>query len=106
MAIKTAMQMITEAKEKSQYISVTFVKVNGEDRTIVYNPKSKVGILGDKATEAGKQAVATRKANNPNLVSVFDSQLASKGTAPARCWRSINTDTVKKITYSGETYNF
>lgn len=91
---------------KSRFASITFIKKNGESRVIVFNPATAKGIKGDKATESGKQAVATRKKNNPHLISVYDSSLARKGDAPEKCWRSVNLERVKKLSIGKEVYNF
>jgi hypothetical protein len=50
-------------------------------------------LVGDDASDAAKQAVATRKRNHPELVAVYD--LRSKSI------RSINLDTVISITLRG-----
>lgn len=90
----------------TKFVSVTFRKKDGTLRTIVHNPKVTKGVKGELATESGKQAVATRKANNPNLVSVFDSQLAAKGEPANKCWRTINCDTVISIRLNGHEIKF
>lgn len=90
----------------SGFVSVIFTKKDGSLRTLVHNPKVRKGIKGDSATESGKQAVATRKANHPNLVSVFDSELASKGELATKCWRTIDCETVKQIKVGGEVIKF
>lgn len=81
----------------SKFMSVTFKKANGEIRTINFNPRTAKGLKGDDASDSAKQAVATRKRNNPNLVNVCDQQLLNKGEDPAKCWRSINCDTVLEL---------
>ncbi len=90
----------------SKLMSVTFTKKDGTQRTMTFNPLTVKGIKGDKASEQAKQAVATRKANNPNLISVCDQALLSKGDLPAKCWRSVNCDTVTIVKIGGKEYTY
>lgn len=94
------------ATAKSQFVSVVFEKADGSMRPITFNPKTAKGIKGEAASESSKKAVATRKANNPHLISVYDTKLASEGTAPDKCWRSVNLLKVRKMSIDGEKYEF
>lgn len=88
------------AASGSGFMSMTFVKKDGSQREIVFNPKARKGLVGDSASDSAKMAVKTRAENNPNLINVLDSQLAKDGAKYA--WRSINSDTVKRVV-SGKT---
>lgn len=92
--------------DSTQFVSVTFVKKDGSLRTITFNKKVTAGIVGEAAAEQYQKAAQTRKEKHPNLISVFDSQLAAKGTDKSKCWRSINTDTVVKVVADGVESNF
>lgn len=82
----------------SRIFSVTFVKKDGELRTMqVQLPALQKRLVGDDACDAAKRATETRKANNPNLFPVFD--VASNGI------RSINLDTVQTIKVDGQVFN-
>ncbi len=93
-------------ESKSHLMSVSFVKKNGELRTITFNPKTTKGMKGDKASDQAKQAVQTRKQNNPNLISVCDQSLLAKGDLAAKCYRSINCDTVTKVKVNGKEFAY
>lgn len=92
--------------DSTQFVSVTFEKKDGTMRTITFNKKVTAGIVGDAAAEQYQKATKTRNEKHPNLISVFDSQLAAKGTEAKKCWRSINSDTVTKIVADGVESNF
>ena len=93
--------------DSTQFVSVTFVKKDNSERTITFNKKTKKGVKGEDAIcEAAKKALETSKQRHPNLIRVFDSQLAAKGTPPEACWRMINTDTVTKIVTDGVEHIF
>jgi hypothetical protein len=87
---------------KSSIMSVTFTKIDGSERVISFNPLTAKGLAGDKASDSAKQAVETRKVNNPHLISVCDQSLLAKGDDPKKCWRSVNLDTIKRIKVKGE----
>jgi hypothetical protein len=90
----------------SRFVSISFVKADGTPRTIVFNKRVTAGIVGGDTADQYQRAVATRKERHPNLISIFDSQLASKGTPPKACWRSANSDTTYKVVVDGETHKF
>lgn len=94
------------ATAKSQIVHVVFEKADGTPRPISFNPKTAKGILGEAASESGKKAVATRKANNPHLISVYDNKLAAEGNPPDKCWRTVNLKKVRKMSIDGEKYEF
>lgn len=92
------------AASGASFMSIEFTKQDGSKRVIVFNPKAKKGLAGEKASDSAKQAVTTRKQNNPHLINVLDSQLAKDGAKYA--WRSINAETVKKVTSGKNVLNF
>lgn len=82
-----------------RFCSAVFVKKDGTLRTMQVQPAAlKFHVKGDDASDSAKQAVATRAARHPNLFNVWD--VAKK--AP----RSINLDTVERITVDGKTHEF
>ncbi|HAW77953.1 MAG TPA: hypothetical protein DCW74_19725 [Alteromonas australica] len=67
----------------AQFVSVTFVKANGEERQLTFNPKH-IGEI--KGTGSSNQ--------NPNVFKVMDIKLNQ--------WRSFRADRVIKIKVSGQ----
>lgn len=90
---------------KSTFMSVDFVKADKTVRTITFNPKTAKGLVGDMASESSKQAVATRKANNPDLVNVCDNEILKKEDAK-KAWRSFNCNSVTAIRSGGKEHVF
>jgi len=81
------------------FAGVVFTKKDGTKRTMQVQPaKLKFHVKGDKASEQAQRAAETRARNNPHLLNVWD---VAKG-AP----RSINLDTVERITLRGETFEY
>ena len=79
---------------KGQICSVTFVKKDGSIRTMKVQPaKLRFHVKGDAASEQAQRAVATRAANHPNLLNVWDVE--------AQAPRSINLATVTRIAAGG-----
>jgi hypothetical protein len=101
---KTTMIKSLIEKAGSQFVSITFTKKDDTERTIRFNPKYR-RVLGERASESAKKAVATRKENNPNLLAVMDIDLRQKGTPELRCWRSINTEKVTRIAIAGTVFH-
>lgn len=84
---------------KGRFCSVTFIKKDGSTRKMSIQPSSITSrLVGEAASDSAKQATETRKANNPNLLPVFDAQKKEI--------RSINMDTIVSIKANGVTYNF
>ena len=82
----------------STFIGVEFVKRDGSLRTMqVQLAAGRDLLVGDAASDSAKQAVATRKENNPNLRNVFD--------VAKKAWRSINLDTVFGLTVKGTRFD-
>lgn len=88
----------------SAILRVTFDKKDGSERKMSVNPRFVKGLVTEYKSESTKQAVETRKKNNPNLMSVMDIQLKRKGEADYKCWRSVNLETVKEIKSRGKVY--
>lgn len=81
----------------ARFITIHFKKVNGEDRSITYNAKAAAKrVKGEQASPSAQQAAATRSANNPNLLNVWDHE--KKG------FRSINMDTIYRISIDGSVF--
>jgi hypothetical protein len=81
----------------STFIGVDFIKADGSLRTMNVQTHAGHSLLkGDDASESAKSALITRKANNPHLMPVFD--------VANNAWRSINLDTVQRITIRGTTF--
>jgi hypothetical protein len=82
----------------STFLAIEFVKADSTVRTIqVQLPVAKKHIVAEYESDAREQAVATRKANNPNLRNLFD--VARKG------FRSVNLDTVLAVTVRGTRFD-
>ena len=68
----------------SQLVSVSFIKANGEERQLTFNPKH-IGEIKGTGT----------KHQDPNVFKVMDIKLNQ--------WRSFRADRVTKIKVSGKT---
>lgn len=80
----------------ARFIRVDFVKKDRTLRKMLAQPKARIGLVGEAASDSAKQGVETRKANHPNLLNIYDVQ--KKG------WRSINLDTVYAVQVDGTRY--
>ena len=89
---------------QSKMMSLTFIKADGQPRTIQFNPKTAKGVLGESASEQGKKANASFKVNNPDVIKVLDNQLLLKGMEEAKCWRSVKLEAVTKVKAGGKVY--
>ena len=91
-------------KEKIQnsgnkFLSVEFVKKDGTKRNMnIQHGALFNNLVGDEASDSAKKAVETRKKNHPELLAVWDVQKSAI--------RSINLDTVYKMTVAGDVYEF
>ena len=92
------------SKNGSRIMRVTFIKKDGSERVMSFNPKFVKGLVESYKSESTKQAVETRKKNNPNLINIMDIALKRKGEPDYKCWRSINLETVKSVKAGGELY--
>ena len=82
-----------------RFCAVTFTKKDGTERTMQVQPATlKNHVKSDAATDAGKRAIATRKATHPNLLPVWD--------AIAKAPRSINLATVSRIAVNGQIHDY
>ena len=79
-----------------RFISVTFIKKDGSERTLSIQPHAVKTHLAENPSESAKKATETRKANNPHLFPVYDVQ--------AKCIKSINLDTITRIKMEGMIY--
>ena len=87
------------ASAGGRFCAVTFTKADGSERTMQVQPATlQRHLKGDAATEAGKQAVQTRKARHPHLLPVWD----AKAHAP----RSVNLATVSRIAVDGVVHEY
>ena len=83
----------------TQFVSVSFIKKDGTERTMNVHPTAiRPHILGEAASESAQKAVATRKANHPELYNCWDIQANSA--------RSINLDTTYLVKSKGVNYEF
>lgn len=83
----------------SRFLSVDYIKKDGTLRNMNCQLAAGRSLLaGDAASDSAKQAVETRKANNPNLRNVYE--------VPTKSWRSINLDTVLRISRNGQIVDF
>jgi hypothetical protein len=81
----------------STFLAVEFFKVDGTLRTMqVQTHAGRALLAGESASESAKQAVETRRANNPHLRNVFD--------VAKRAWRSINLDSLIAVTVRGTRF--
>ncbi len=86
------------ATSGARMINIKFRKVNGEERSLTFNPKAAAKrVKGEAASASAQQAAATRSARNPNLINVWDH--AKQG------FRSINMDTIYQIVIDGTVYD-
>lgn len=83
----------------TQFVSVSFIKKDGSERQMNIHPTAIRGhIVGEAASESAQKAVATRKANHPELYNCWD--------VHANSARSINLDTTFQIKSKGIVYEF
>ena len=82
----TSAQLLNQIIETagSQFVSVSFVKANGDKRQLTFNPKH-IGEVKGTGT----------KCQDPNVFKVMDVKLNQ--------WRSFRADRVIQITVSGQS---
>jgi len=91
------------AQNGSRFMSISFKKKDGSNRTINFNPSAaKNRTKGETVSSSAQQAVETRKINNPNLLNVWEQNNPDDVTK----FRSINMDTVYQIKAGKHTLNF
>jgi hypothetical protein len=56
----------------SRYVGITWTKDNGEIRHAVINPRDFTGVKGAAASPSAQRAVATRRAEHPDLLNAID----------------------------------
>ena len=83
------------ASAGSRFLSVDYAKKDGTiTRRVFQTHAGRALLAGDSASDSAKQAVETRKANNPHLVSLYD--------MTAHGWRSLNLDTTSRMAIDGK----
>jgi len=88
------------ASAKGQFCSVTFIKKDGSERLMNIQPaviKSHIKDP-DEVRDIDKQRTAARRANNPNILPVWDVQV--------QAIRSVNLDTVTQIKVGGNVHAY
>ena len=81
------------ADSGSRFMSIDFIKKNGDLRTMNFNPQSAKKHLVESPSESAIQATETRKRNNPNLVNIWEMNNQDETTK----FRSVNLDTVTRV---------
>ncbi len=82
-----------------RFVVVDFIKKDGTERTMKVQPaKLKFHCKGKDASESTQRAVATRKANHPHLMPVWDVESAGP--------RSVNLNTITRIQADGQTHEY
>ncbi len=82
------------AESGSKFMTIEFIKKDGSLRKMNFNPQSaKNHVVGDAASDSAKQAVETRKRNNPHLLNIWEMNNQDETTK----FRSINMDTVTRV---------
>lgn len=87
------------AKAKGRFVSVTFTKKDGTQRTMRVQPATlRQHIKGDAASNAARKAIETRARRHPHLLAVWDTE--------AQAPRSVNLATVSRIAADGHVHTF
>lgn len=86
-------------KAKGRFVSVTFTKGNGTERTMRVQPATlRQHVKGKAASKAARTAVETRTRRHPHLLAVWDTE--------AQAPRSVNLATVSRIAADGHVHHF
>jgi hypothetical protein len=93
--IKTVKKFI--ADQGSKFVSIEFLKKNGDPRKMIFNPYgTRKHLKGDKASASSQQAVATRRTNNPHLFNIFEHNLDTGETeTKMRCFNILSLTRIK-----------
>lgn len=87
------------AKAKGRFVSVTFTKTDGTQRTMRVQPATlRQHVKGNAASDAARKAIETRTRRHPHLLSVWDTE--------AQAPRSVNLATVSRIAADGHVHSF
>lgn len=82
------------ADSGSKFMTIEFTKKDGSNRVMNFNPQSaKNHLVGDAASDSAKQAVETRKRNNPHLLNIWEMNNQDETTK----FRSVNMNTVTRV---------
>jgi len=97
--MQTKYQMIRDILDmnKGRFLTVTFIKKDGKERSMNIQPAAVRTRLAVNPDPSAIQGAETRRRNNPNLIPVYD---VKKGDI-----RSINVDTIKSIRSNHFTFN-
>jgi len=82
------------ASHGSRIVRVAAITKDGTYKRFTFNPLGQVGKLSEFVTVQGAQAAATRKANNPDLMNVWD--------VTHKRWRSFNLSRVVSVKCGAE----
>ncbi|WP_120632195.1 hypothetical protein [Ruegeria sp. EL01] len=87
------------SKAKGRFVSVTFTKQDGTQRTMRVQPATlRQHVKGDAASNAARKAIETRTRRHPHLLPVWDTE--------AQAPRSVNLATVSRIAADGNVHTF
>jgi len=82
---------------QGRFAAVEFIKQDGNVRVMRFQPAAaKKHVAGDAASDAAKARTATRKANNPNHMAVWDTE--------RKAFRTVDLDTVLAVKVDGTRY--
>lgn len=93
------------ADQGSRFVSIEFIKKNGDFRKMTFNPYgTRKHLKGDTASAASQQAVATRKRNHPELFNIFEHNKKTGETeTKMRCFNMVS---LTRISCGGMEINF
>lgn len=93
------------ASQGSRFVSIEFIKKNGDFRKMTFNPYgTRKHLKGNTASASAQQGVATRKRNHPELFNIFEHNLDTGETdTKMRCFNMID---VTRISCGGMEINF
>ena len=94
------------AAQGSLITTVKFIKQDGTERVLQFNPKMAKGLVENYEKEADARRVESRKANNPDLINVMDLVAFNRGTPEKACWRSFNAASVIEIKAGKAVHKF
>lgn len=83
-------------RSDGRFVTVTFPKADGSIRKMTVKRASLARFVNPNASESGRQAAATRDANHPNLIRVFEFDQGGQA-------RTVDLDKVTSIRCNGIT---
>lgn len=81
---------------------VVFIKKDRSVRRLTFQQSA----MPSRVKGTGGDAVETRKANNPNLKTVWDMNATDKATGTRGAFRQVNLDTVATVKANGVTVRY